>query len=39
MSIGEDDDPMSVVNNLFEVAMAFAVALMVVLVARYNAFA
>ena len=33
---GEDDDPMSVVSNLFDVAMVFAVALMVALVTRYN---
>ena len=33
---GEDDDPMSVVSNLFDVAMVFAVALMVALVSRYN---
>jgi len=32
----EDDDPMSVVSNLFDVAMVFAVALMVALVARFN---
>lgn len=32
----EDDDPMSVVSNLFDVAMVFAVALMVALVSRYN---
>lgn len=32
----EDDDPMSVVSNLFDVAMVFAVALMVALVTRYN---
>lgn len=31
-----DDDPMSVVGNLFDVAMVFAVALMVALVGRYN---
>lgn len=31
-----DDDPMSVVGNLFDVAMVFAVALMVALVTRYN---
>ena len=29
---GEDDDPMSVVSNLFDVAMVFALALMVALV-------
>ena len=32
----EDNDPMSVVSNLFDVAMVFAVALMVTLVSRYN---
>ena len=32
----EDSDPMSVVSNLFDVAMLFAVALMVALVSRYN---
>ena len=32
----EDDDPMSVVSNLFDVAMVFAVALMVALVTRYD---
>lgn len=32
----DDADPMSVVSNLFDVAMVFAVALMVALVARYN---
>lgn len=32
----EDNDPMSVVGNLFDVAMVFAVALMVALVSRYN---
>lgn len=32
----DDTDPMSVVSNLFDVAMVFAVALMVALVARYN---
>ena len=31
-----DTDPMSVVSNLFDVAMVFAVALMVALVSRYN---
>ena len=36
--LGKDDDgdPMSVVSNLFDVAMVFAVALMVALVSRYN---
>ena len=33
---GEADDPMSVVSNLFDVAMVFAVALMVALVTRYS---
>jgi len=33
---GEDSNPMSVVSNLFDVAMVFAVALMVALVSRYN---
>lgn len=33
---GEDGDPMSVVGNLFDIAMVFAVALMVALVTRYN---
>ncbi len=32
----DDGDPMSVVSNLFDVAMVFAVALMVALVTRYN---
>ena len=32
----DDNDPMSVVSNLFDVAMVFAVALMVALVCRYN---
>lgn len=32
----ENDDPMSVVSNLFDVAMVFALALMVALVSRYN---
>ena len=32
----EDNDPMSVVGNLFDVAMVFAVALMVALVTRYD---
>lgn len=32
----DGDDPMSVVSNLFDVAMVFAVALMVALVARYS---
>lgn len=31
-----DNDPMSVVSNLFDVAMVFAVALMVALVSRYD---
>ncbi len=32
----EDNDPMSVVGNLFDVAMVFSVALMVALVTRFN---
>lgn len=32
----DDNDPMSVVSNLFDVAMVFAVALMVALVSRYQ---
>lgn len=32
----EDNDPISVVSNLFDVAMVFAVALMVALVSRYS---
>ena len=32
----EEIDPMSVVGNLFDVAMVFAVALMVALVTRYD---
>ncbi len=32
----EDNDPLSSLTNLFDVAMVFAVALMVALVARYN---
>ena len=32
----DDTDAMSVVSNLFDVAMVFAVALMVALVSRYN---
>lgn len=32
----EESDPMSVVSNLFDVAMVFAVALMVALVSRYD---
>lgn len=32
----EEDDPMSMVSNLFDVAMVFAVALMVALVSRFN---
>ena len=34
--MGEDDDPMSNVGNLFDAAMVFAVALMVALVTRYR---
>lgn len=36
LSKSEDIDPMSVVSNLFDIAMVFAVALMVALVSRYN---
>lgn len=32
----EETDPISAVSNLFDVAMVFAVALMVALVTRYN---
>ncbi len=32
----EDQDPMSMVSNLFDVAMVFAVALMVALVFKFN---
>lgn len=32
----EDHDPMAMVSNLFDVAMVFAVALMVALVSRFN---
>ena len=32
----DDDDPLSVVSNLFDVAMVFALALMVALVSRFN---
>ena len=32
----EEDDPMSTVSTLFDVAMVFAVALMVALVTRFN---
>lgn len=33
---GEDSDPMASVGNLFDVAMVFALALMVALVTRFN---
>ena len=33
---GEDHDPMAVLTNLFDVAMVFAVALMVALVSRFD---
>lgn len=33
---GEDDDPLSGMANLFDVAMVFAVALMVALVSRFQ---
>ncbi|MDL2311457.1 DUF2149 domain-containing protein [Bacteroidales bacterium OttesenSCG-928-B11] len=32
----EDHDPMAMISNLFDVAMVFAVALMVALVSRFN---
>jgi hypothetical protein len=32
----EENDPLSVLTNLFDVSMVFAVALMVALVTRYN---
>ena len=32
----EDNDPLSVLTNLFDVSMVFAVALMVALVTRFN---
>lgn len=33
---GEDQDPLAVVSNLFDVAMVFALALMVALVSRFQ---
>lgn len=33
---GEEDDPLSSLTNLFDVAMVFAVALMAALVGRFN---
>lgn len=36
IGMDEDNDPMSMVGNLFDVAMVFALALMVALVTRYN---
>ena len=33
---GEDDDPMSVGSSVFDVAMVFALGLMVAVVSRYN---
>jgi len=33
---GDDENPMATVANLFDVAMVFAVALMVALVSRFN---
>ena len=36
LKTAEEHDPMHVVGNLFDVAMVFAVALMVALVTRYN---
>lgn len=36
MQDADDDDPMATVSNLFDVAMVFAVALMVALVTHFN---
>lgn len=36
LSDGDDHDPLSVLTNLFDVAMVFAVALMVALVTRFD---
>lgn len=36
LNTSTDDDPISTVANLFDVAMVFAVALMVALVSRFN---
>lgn len=36
LNTGEDHDPVALLSNLFDVAMVFAVALMVALVTRYN---
>ncbi len=36
LSGGDDENPMATVANLFDVAMVFAVALMVALVSRFN---
>ena len=36
LHIQQDDDPISSVANLFDVAMVFAVALMVAMVTRFN---
>ncbi|MBI9055783.1 MAG: DUF2149 domain-containing protein [Bacteroidales bacterium] len=36
LQTNDDQDPLSVLTNLFDVAMVFAVALMVALVTRYN---
>ncbi len=35
-SVGEDHDPMSLLSNLFDVAMVFALALMVAMVTKFN---
>ncbi|MDR1415479.1 MAG: DUF2149 domain-containing protein [Odoribacteraceae bacterium] len=36
LASGEEADPVGLLTNLFDVAMVFAVALMVALVAKYN---
>lgn len=36
IKVDDDNDPLSVLTNLFDVAMVFAVALMVALVTRFN---
>ena len=36
LNMGEDHDPVALLSNLFDVAMVFAVALMVALVTKFN---
>lgn len=36
LNTGEDHDPVALLSNLFDVAMVFAVALMVALVTKFN---